>query len=72
MAKMVNTENGWILRDDWSIDDIQSVAECMEITLTKGQCVEVMEALCKGYDTNYGITWEGIESEIESLVAEEA
>jgi hypothetical protein len=72
MARMINTEHGWILRDDWSIDDIQSVAECMGITLTEGQCIEVMETLCKGYDTNYGITWEGIESVINSVIAEEA
>jgi hypothetical protein len=69
---MINTEHGWVLRDDWGIDDIQSVAECMDVTLTDGQCVEVMEALCKSYDTNYGITWEGIESEIESLMQEAA
>ena len=72
MARMINTEHGWILRDDWSTDDIQSVADCMEITLTEGQCIEVMEALCRGYDTNYGITWEGIEDEINSLVEQTA
>ena len=70
MARMVNTENGWVLRDDWGVDDIQSVADCMEVTLTEEQCIQVMEALCQDYDTNFGITWEGIEFEIQALIEE--
>ena len=68
MARMVKTEDGWVLRDDWGVADIQSVAECMEVEITEAQCIEVMQTVCLNYDTNTGITWGEIEETIEQLL----
>jgi len=68
MARMVKTEDGWVLRDDWGVADIQSVAECMEVEITEAQCIEVMETVCQNYDTSTGITWGEIEETIEELL----
>lgn len=68
MARMIKTEDGWVLRDDWGVADIQSVAECMEVEITEAQCIEVMQTVCLNYDTNTGITWGEIEETIEQLL----
>ena len=41
MAHMVQTHDGWVLRDDWFIDDVEVRLEDYfgGLTLTKAECV---------------------------------
>ena len=71
MARLIETHDGWVLRDDWTADDVQSVAECMEIELTEGMAHDVMHVLALNYDANIGINWEIVEEAIEEVVGKE-
>lgn len=71
MAQMIETHDGWVLRDDWSVGDIQSVAECMDLEITDGMAHDVMHMLALNYDANVGINWEIVEEAIEEVVEKE-
>ena len=71
MARLIETHDGWVLRDEWTADDVQSVAECMEIELTEGMAHDVMHVLALNYDANIGINWEIVEDAIEEVVGKE-
>lgn len=71
MARMIETHDGWVLRDDWAVDDIQSVAECMGLEITDGMAHDVMHMLASSYDANVGINWEIVEQAIEQITEKE-
>jgi hypothetical protein len=67
MAKLV-IENGHpVIVDRWDADDIQSVAENMDLKLTDAQVLEVMELIVRSHDANHGINWDVIGSAIDAL-----
>ena len=67
MAKLV-IENGHpSIIDRWDADDIQSVAESMDLKLTDAQILEVMELVVRSHDANHGINWDVIGSAIDAL-----
>ena len=67
MAKLV-IENGHpSIVDRWDADDIQSVADNMDMKLTDAQVLEVMELIVRSHDANYGINWDVIGSAIDAL-----
>lgn len=74
MAKVVFENNQYILRDDWSIDDVRNVIECNNIeeaeSFTDDDCVRVLEIVAKNFDANYGITWDSIDFVINQLIEE--
>ena len=72
MAHLHTLENGEvIIRDDWSEEDIQSVAECnFDKVLTPEQVKRVMEIVVKGFDANFGINWDTIDAAIEQVIGE--
>ena len=68
MAHMVQTHDGWVLRDDWFIDDVQArLEDYWNFTLTNEECVEVLMLVSDSFDANIGITWDSIDSAIRSL-----
>lgn len=71
MALLIKTDEGQVIRDDWSEGDIISVAECMDIELTDEQVRDIMLDIVKGYDTSVGINNEVVESAIENRLMEE-
>ena len=74
MAKVVFENNQYILRDDWSIEDVRNVIECNNIeeaeSFTDEDCVRVLEIVAENFDANYGITWDSIDFVINQLIEE--
>lgn len=71
MAHLHTLENGEvIIRDDWSTEDVLSVADCMEVEITPDQVKQVMEIVVKGFDANVGITFDSFEMAIELVLGE--
>jgi len=74
MAKVVFENNEYILRDDWSIEDVRNVIECNNIeeaeSFTDDDCVRVLEIVADNFDANYGITWDSIDFVINQLIEE--
>ena len=68
MARLVDTHDGVVLRDDWSVDDVHSVAECMEIELTERMAMEVLVYLSNTYDLNIGLNWGVVEDAIQQII----
>jgi hypothetical protein len=70
MAHLHTLENGQlVIRDDWGMDDIQSVAECnFDVILTDSQIRQVMEIVVEAFDANYGISWDSIDSAIQQVL----
>ena len=68
MAHMVQENGKWILRDDWSVEDVRSVIECNGIEeaggFTEEDCVRVLELVAKAFDCNVGITWDVIDAAV--------
>lgn len=59
-----------IIRDDWSQEDVLSVADCMEVEITPDQVKRVMEVVVKAFDANVGINWDSFEMAIELVLGE--
>jgi hypothetical protein len=65
---MVQTHDGWVLRDDWFIDDVQArLEDYWDFSLTDEECVEVLMLVADSFDPNIGITWDSIDAAIRSL-----
>ena len=69
MAHMVQTHDGWVLRDDWFIDDVEVRLEDYfgGLTLTKAECVEVLQLVSDSFDATVGISWDSIDAAIVVL-----
>jgi len=74
MAKVVFENNEYILRDDWSIEDVRNIIEFNNIeeaeSFTDEDCVRVLEIVAENFDANYGITWDSIDFVINQLIEE--
>lgn len=71
MARMIETHDGWVLRDDWYAEDIYSVADCMEVELTEDMVMKVMHYMADNYDLNIGLNWEVAEDAIQTILDKE-
>ena len=68
MAHMVQTHDGWVLRDDWFIEDVQArLEDYWDFTLSDDECLEVLGLVADAFDANIGINWDAIDAAIESL-----
>ena len=68
MARMVQTHDGWVLRDDWFIEDVEArLEDVWSFTLTEAECLEVLSLVADSFDANNGVTWSAIDSAIETL-----
>lgn len=70
MAKVVHENGKYVLRDDWSVEDILNEAELMNFEITYEQAVEVMQLIVLEFDANYGINWDIINHAILNIVDE--
>jgi hypothetical protein len=71
MARIHTQPDGTkIIRDDWSSEDIQSVAENMDVVLTQAQIDQVMDIVVEAFDANVGINWDSFETAIEMILGE--
>lgn len=68
MARMIKENDQWILRDDWSIEDVRNVIECNEIedaeNFTDEDCVRVLQIAADLFDANIGVNWDVIDGAI--------
>ena len=68
MAHMVQTHDGWVLREDWFIEDVEArLSDYWDFTLSEDECLEVLNLVADAFDANIGINWEAIDAAIESL-----
>jgi hypothetical protein len=72
MAKVVQENGIFILRDDWHIEDVLIEAENMEYKLTYGQAVQVMDVIAKSFDANIGVNWIVIGEAINFVIEQES
>ena len=68
MAHMVQTHDGWVLRNDWFIEDVQArLEDNWDFTLTEDECIKVLELVADAHDANIGVNWDAIDAAIQSL-----
>jgi hypothetical protein len=72
MAKVVQENGMFILRDDWHIEDVLIEAENMEHKLSYGQAVQVMDVIAKSFDANIGVNWIVIGEAINFVIDQES
>jgi hypothetical protein len=74
MARMIKENDQWILRDDWSIEDVRNVIECNEIedaeNFTDEDCVRALQIAADAFDANIGINWDVIDCAILFVIKE--
>ena len=59
MAHVKHTDDGTpYISNDWLIEDVESVCENMQVTLTEDEKEEVLHLVADGFDANYGIAWD--------------
>lgn len=71
MAHVKQKEDGTVyLSDDWYIQDVESVCDRMEVTLTHDEMVDVLRIVADSADANYGISWDSFEYAIEDILTD--
>jgi len=69
MAHVKYEEDGTpYLSDDWYIEDVVTMCERMNVTLTADEMETVLHNVADGFDANYGITWDSFEWGIQQVV----
>lgn len=69
MAHVKYTEEGTpYISNDWLIEDVESVCENMQVTLTEDEKEEVLHLVADGFDANYGIAWDNFEMAIQDVI----
>lgn len=71
MAKVVQENGMFILRDDWHIEDILQEAANNDYELSYGQAVQIMDVIAKYFDANIGINWIVISEAIKFVMDNE-
>jgi hypothetical protein len=60
MARVIQEDGVWILRDDWDFDDVRNAMEGE--TLTDDDCLNIFNMIAQSFDANDGINWEVIQA----------
>jgi hypothetical protein len=69
MAHVKYTEDNIpYISNDWHIEDVDSMCEQMDVTLTEDEKEQVLHIVADGFDANYGITWDSFEYAIDRIV----
>jgi hypothetical protein len=64
----IEMQNGKpVLVDEWHIEDVMSVADCMDVDITLEQAVQVLHNVADAFNVNNGIKWHDIEVAIENV-----
>ena len=67
MARIEMRDGKPVLVDDWHIEDVISVADCMGVEVTQEQAIQILHNVVDAFDANHGIKWHDFEVEIESI-----
>ena len=68
MARMIESHDGWVLRDDWTTDDVEArLEDYWGFKLTEDECLKVLHLVAKAFDANIGVNWDSIDAAIEAL-----
>jgi hypothetical protein len=72
MAKLIFENFQPVIIDRWDADDIQSVAENMDLgcgnKLSDDQVLEIMQIIVSSHDANFGINWDVIGRAIDYIL----
>ena len=69
MAHIKHTEDGTpYISHDWHVEDVESVCEQMEVTLTEDEMEDVLHSVANSFDANYGISWGNFEYAIQNII----
>ena len=68
MARLIQENGLWIVRDEWCADDILDQAEQIGEVLTPSEVHEVLVSIVKFHDSNVGINNESIQAHIDFVV----
>ena len=68
MARMIESHDGWVLRDDWTTCDVGTrLDDYWGFDLTEEERIEVLRLVADAFDANIGVNWDAIDSAIEAL-----
>jgi len=67
MARLIEVNGLWIIRDEWCADDILEQAEDIGVELTPNEVYQVMIDIVKCHDSNVGINNESIRAHIDCV-----
>ena len=68
MAQMIQSHDGWVLRDEWTIYDVGTrLDDEWGFELTEDECLKVLQFVADNFDCNDGINWDAIDAGIEAL-----
>ena len=68
MARMIESHDGWVLRDDWYIEDVEArLEDYWGFTLTEAECLKVLHLVVDAFDANIGVNWDAIDASNETL-----
>ena len=70
MAQIEMRNGKPVLVDEWHIEDVMSVADCMSLEITQEEAVQVLHKLVDTFDVNNGIAWFDVEKAIENVMEE--
>ena len=69
MAHVKYTEDGTpYISNDWHIQDVDSVCEQMDVTLTEDEKKKVLYYVADSFDANYGLAWDNFEMAIQEVI----
>lgn len=71
MARLIQGhDDEWVLRDEWSIEDVRNVVETNGIDeeLTDEDCLNILRVAETAFDANVGLNWDSIGSAIDFYI----
>lgn len=69
MARVKYTEDGTpYISNDWHIEDVDSMCEQMEVTLTEDEKEEVLHIVASSFNACYGLAWDDFEMAIQDVI----
>ena len=63
--------DGKVYVDVWDFDDVRCAAEVSDWVLSDSQCKEVIARMGKTYDPNFGVCWDSVSVDIQTVLGEE-
>ena len=71
MAKVIqNNEGEWVLREEWSIEDVRSIVDEEDldppIRVDDEDCINILKIAADQHDANIGINWDTLQAAAET------
>jgi hypothetical protein len=67
MSKVIQENGLYVLRDEWTIDDIMYEALNMNLDINAEKAVEIMNLIAHDYDANFGINFDIVQDAIQTI-----